>query len=292
MNSVIYARISSTNQTEGVGLESQVAFLKQAASNKNLKVNSIVTEVGSARTPEKLVKLNKLINELPGNSFILVHSYDRFSRNVIFALTKIEELRKRNIFVVSLSEPLMEYQSPANYKTLVDVFNNAQMDSSIKSAKVKNALAYKRQIGGFTRKAPYGFSLVSDLEYKVKRLVTEEKEFEVRNFILDLHNRSKSDNTLKTMLSKLTNDTTPLEFLSKEKVEYEDVSKILNGYSITYRNNKKWDTEKVKRVCEFIPEKVYNESEILLNNQRFSVKDQAEPEVENVRFHEDEEMKY
>ncbi len=259
MSIFIYARVSSKIQREGVGLESQIQQMKQYISEQVFcdtnQINEPITEVGSASHPEKLKKLNNLIEHVSqlSKSVIVVHAYDRFSRNVCWALIQIQKLKNANCTVVSITEPL-NYSIPSGYHQLVTIFNNAELDSRNKGKKVKDAITYKKSLGGFTGKAPFGFKLINDEEQKIKKLAVNETEQIVINIIKGMRDTTFTVESWRNFVFPILNEKykEDIEFDYDEKGNVKEpgfgnIADILNDYNITNRG-KDWSEIAVRNI--------------------------------------------
>ena len=295
MSIFVYTRVSSKVQgNQGVGLESQLEQIKQYINNQLfgnfVKIQQIITEVGSASHPEKLTKLNNLIDHVCSitNSTIIVHAYDRFSRNVCWALNQIQKLKNAGCNVISITEPL-QYNIPSGYHQLVTIFNNAELDSRNKGLKIKHSIAYKKSLGGFTSKAPFGFKLVNDDEQKIKRLAIDEREQKIIEIIKGMRDTTFTITSWNNFVFPLlkNEDRIGIEFDCDEdgnilEPGFDCIAQVLNDYKLLNKD-KLWSAITVKGVYNRLSVNEQLKSgcdPILLNG------------INNITFHEDEESKY
>lgn len=110
MNVVIYLRVSSDQQAERqLSIPAQREALQRYASDKGWTIiEEYVDEAKSAKTAER-PEFQRMIAaaKQPDKNFnaILVHKFDRFSRNRQDHIVYKALLKKQGIFVLSASEP-------------------------------------------------------------------------------------------------------------------------------------------------------------------------------------------
>ena len=91
---LIYARISSIKQEDGLSKESQIELNTKLCARCQLEIDRVEQETFPAKTMERPI-LSKILKEIRNgtNTFnvIIVTSFDRFSRDVLSAL-EVSEL--------------------------------------------------------------------------------------------------------------------------------------------------------------------------------------------------------
>lgn len=92
-----YCRVSSVSQENNYSLRVQ----KEKLLSHGILEENIISETGSASNFERL-KLNKLLEKVKSGDSIYVTSTDRLARCTLPAMNLIENLRSKNIKVVSL----------------------------------------------------------------------------------------------------------------------------------------------------------------------------------------------
>lgn len=114
-NAAVYIRVSTDEQArEGYSLDAQLKAIKKYAQNNNILIDSkyIFSDEGiSGRKAEKRPAFMEMIKQAkskPRNfDVILVHKFDRFSRNREDSVVYKSLLKKEyGIPVISISEPL------------------------------------------------------------------------------------------------------------------------------------------------------------------------------------------
>jgi len=111
---VIYARVSTQKQKKY--LEKQIELCKQYALSKGLKIDEIITDIGSSFNFKRkgLTKLIKLLlsNEL---STIIIYSKDRLSRFVFNIFQLLTEQFNTKIEIIDNSETLHSEEQVRDY---------------------------------------------------------------------------------------------------------------------------------------------------------------------------------
>src|SRR5437899_8347890 len=100
----IYARVSTTNHGQDVGL--QTRELRQFAEARGWTVAGEYIDVGVSGTKEKRPELDHLMTDAHRRKFdaVAVWKFDRFARSVSHLLRALETFKALGIEFVSLSE--------------------------------------------------------------------------------------------------------------------------------------------------------------------------------------------
>ncbi len=108
MRAAIYVRVSSDEQVQGFSLEAQLKACRELAKAKGWEVVIIYTDAGYSARSDKRPDFKKMIADAQDHKFdvIIVHKFDRFSRNRADAVNYKNLLRVLGIIVHSVSEPL------------------------------------------------------------------------------------------------------------------------------------------------------------------------------------------
>ena len=276
-----YARVSSTEQSgpNHVSLEAQIARINQyIAGNNYHTVTDTVTEVGSARHPEKLKKLMEIINKAPPNSYIWVHRFDRFSRNVEFAASTLDALLERNVRVMSVMEPNYYFNDDeAEKDKLIDIFSHAQYESDHRSRVVKETFQAIKSSGGIIGVPPFGTQLKNPKkrtreEVELSReqgtytlpdrsIICDYKEQQVLEILRGLRFGTLSINQINELLKKVVpaesyepiiiddnKSGKPLERTEAGAISFQNLAELMNEYSVPYRRGLSWSSTIIKRL--------------------------------------------
>jgi len=157
-----YTRVSSAGQDAPqygrVGMNSQNSTLLAFAVQHGCVVNGTVREVCSARNPDDLAELQKLIKRVKRGDVILVTAVDRFSRNLAKGMDLARQIHSKGAVVFAIAEDIY-----SNSVGFLAALQRAQAFSDALSAKMTDTIASIRARGGFVGSvAPYGYSIERD----------------------------------------------------------------------------------------------------------------------------------
>jgi len=161
---IIMARVSSDEQAKGYSLGIQEESLRKYCENNDIQIVHTFKEDHSAKNfdrPEwkKLllyIRLNK--NNV---DYILFTSWDRFSRNITDALIEIRNLKKVNIEVKAIEQPI-DISIPENKAILALYLAMPEIDNDRRSIKIRGGVRAALKSGRLSRKAPRGYKNVRD----------------------------------------------------------------------------------------------------------------------------------
>jgi site-specific DNA recombinase len=161
-NTVIYTRVSSKDQADNnMSLETQMkACLKHAEKNNLIVKKTFGGTYESAKTDERpnfkqlLEYVRNSKNEI---SYILIYSYDRFSRTGLKSAQIIAELSEIGIDVISVTQPV-DTSSPSGtlQQNILMIFNH--FDNQLRRAKTIAGMKDKLERGDWTTKLTVGYS--------------------------------------------------------------------------------------------------------------------------------------
>ena len=108
MKSAIYMRVSSEEQLEGFSISAQLTALKEYCVKNNIDIHDSYTDEGISGTKEDRPEFQRMIRDAEKGMFsvILVHKFDRFARKVELSQRIKSRLKKANVNVISISEPI------------------------------------------------------------------------------------------------------------------------------------------------------------------------------------------
>ena len=156
----IMCRVSSDDQAKGYSLDDQRERLTQYCQRNNYEIVYEIVEDHSAKTFERpewkkwysLVKSKQIeVDE------ILFTSWDRFSRDLLGALTMIKLLRETdNIIPQSIEQPI-NYDIPENLFMLAIYLANPDVDNQRRSIKIRGGIRQALKQGRWPRKRVFGY---------------------------------------------------------------------------------------------------------------------------------------
>lgn len=180
---IIYCRVSSASQTNGISLSAQQeACMAYLGAEKFTNVVTI-QEIGSARSDAVPPLLKTLISKR--NTTIVFYSVDRFSRNLNWGPTNLNNMIKNNNTIIFVRELLiLNKDATEGMAKFMEALTAAKNESDAIADRVRLSIsAYKAQ-GFHVGSVPYGYSTQPDSNNpNRKRLVRNTDEQAVISFI-------------------------------------------------------------------------------------------------------------
>ncbi len=142
----IYARVSTTNHGQDVGL--QTRELRQFAEARGWTVAGEYIDVGVSGTKDSRPELNRLMADAHKRRFdaVCVWRFDRFARSVSHLLRALETFRALGIDFVSYSEQ-MDTSTPAGKMVFTVLGAVAELERSLIVERVRAGLRNARAKG-------------------------------------------------------------------------------------------------------------------------------------------------
>lgn len=212
---VAYVRMSTDKQDYSI--ESQKRTIDEYAKKNKYNIITYFEDKGiSGRDAEKRPAFMEMIEESKKSYFnyVLIYDSSRFARNLEQSLIYKSILKKNNVELISITEPMLDDDSQLIADALFGAMN--EMYSRKLSKVVKRGMTEKALKGEYISCAPYGY-----FKPKNKPLVIVEKEANIVKEIFE-------------------------EFL-KGKSTYA-IAKILNDKNIKTKKGNSIDTRWVKKI--------------------------------------------
>lgn len=228
---VVFIRISSKQQKDGVSLDAQTEIIKRWATENNIHILKIFQVIGSGTEMRKhkefvnMIRYTKILKA----GCVAVHTVDRFGRNVIESCSYLNELIRMNINFVSVSENLWvrKTRSPEAHR-FVQLMQAADIESTRISERVNAANKYLRERGWEFGRCPIGKKVVF---VPVDRTAEGLAPKLIRKFV-DCENDSKVISTIKKNLEMSDSDLVILFTnctFKKEKITEDNIKKVRNA---------------------------------------------------------------
>lgn len=108
MKAALYTRVSTEEQVEGFSLQAQRDALIEYCKRECIDVYDIYADEGVSGQKENRPQFQRMLKDAENRKFniILVHKYDRFARKVELSQRIKTQLKKTNINVISITEPI------------------------------------------------------------------------------------------------------------------------------------------------------------------------------------------
>lgn len=186
-NAAVYIRVSTDEQArEGYSLDAQLKAIKRYAQNNDILIDSkyIFSDEGiSGRKAEKRPAFMEMIKQAKSKpkkfDVILVHKFDRFSRNREDSVVYKSLLKKEyGIPVISISEPL---DQDDKMSVIMEAFLEAMAEyySLNLSGEVKKGQLEKHSKGELQTNPSFGYNVSNNI------LIINENESKVVKMIFD-----------------------------------------------------------------------------------------------------------
>jgi DNA invertase Pin-like site-specific DNA recombinase len=163
-------------------LDTQKEMLMEYCVKKNMLIKSIEYDDGvSARNPLKLNGLRRIIDNIDTGETLLILDLSRFARNTQSGLQLLNEIELKGAKIYSVLDG-MNYDTPSAKHCVRTTLSCAQMESDVKSIKVKQSIENIRKRGGYIGGPPkFGFKVIRD--GTIRLLVKDEDEQQILDTI-------------------------------------------------------------------------------------------------------------
>ncbi len=158
---VAYVRVSSASQVEGYSLDAQERLFTELCKNRGWQAVHIYREEGKSAHVDSINKrpvFRKLLEDAAKNEFeiVVVHTLDRWSRNLTVTLESLKLLGRYGIGLVSIVENL-DYSKPDGilFTQMLGAF--AQYFSEALSTHVRKGLDQRAREGKHNGCIPFGY---------------------------------------------------------------------------------------------------------------------------------------
>lgn len=183
MKAALYIRVSTDEQaSEGFSLSAQAKELELYCLKNSVEVVKIYADEGISGQKEDRPQFQKMLSDAEKGMFniILVHKFDRFARRVELSQKIKTRMKKSNVNVISITEPIED--SPIGFfqegiLELLAEYYIRNLSSEIKKGKVERASQ-----GLHNGELPYGYDYDGE-----KGLKINEEQAEVVRKIFELY---------------------------------------------------------------------------------------------------------
>lgn len=160
-NCAIYARVSSSEQVKGYSIEAQLDAGRVYAAGQDWEVVGEYVDAGLSGTTANRPEFRRVIRDgLAGKfSAIIVHAFDRFSRDLETSVVYKSLLRREGVQVVSITEQIDDGPLGFINEGIIDLF--AAFYSINLSAKIRSGLARAVESGRWPWPVPAGYQKVN-----------------------------------------------------------------------------------------------------------------------------------
>ena len=242
-NAVLYCRVSSDDQAKGTSLEFQEASLTEYCIRNNINiVHKTFREDYSAKTFSKRPEIKNMMNFLRSHKnevdVVLFYTWDRYSRNLEYALTNIRQLKKLEIAVNSIVNPLDSNSS--DFPTMLGIYvGSAESENNKISLRTKNGIHTSLEAGRCANKAPRGYRNVKIDDYNKYVEIIEEEAIKIRQIFAEVAKGVETPSYIRRQFARKgynIPETSFFEMLRKQfyigKVFVPDFVDVANGRKV------------------------------------------------------------
>ncbi|MBN8237292.1 recombinase family protein [Halobacillus kuroshimensis] len=166
LKAVIYSRVSTQGQVEGVSLQEQERQCRKACEFLECELVEVYCEAGESGAKEQRTQLQRLMKDAEQGLFelVIVYSPDRFSRNFRAMMNTYYALRE------DFDKPIHLYITNYNIDTSTDIghacFQMFSTFGEIDRRNIKERLDMgkkaKLKAGAYISKKPFGYNVSED----------------------------------------------------------------------------------------------------------------------------------
>ncbi len=173
-NVIIYTRVSTTEQKDsGYSLQQQKDALSDYCAKYSAIVIKAYEEDYSAKDfdrPQFQAMLKFVKQKSVAIDYVLVYSWDRFSRNTLLSYEYIDKFEKMGIEINAISQPI-NFNDPSQRILLSIYIVTPDVDNRIRSDKTQSGIIGSLKEGRFCNRAPVGYINGKDDSNPLKPLI-------------------------------------------------------------------------------------------------------------------------
>ncbi len=239
MRAIAYLRVSTLSQVEGHSLDAQERLFRDLCKNKGWELTKIYREEGKSAHVEAINRrpvFRQLLGDVEKHQFdiVVVHTFDRWSRNLKVTLESLGILGKNNVSLISMSENI-DYSTPQGKLFTQMLGSFAEYFSGSLSTHVSKGLDQRAHEGKHTGGIPFGYESCWSIGNKAEKKLlcnpahpagihlrkTESK------MVSELFNRYATGTTTLSQLASMMNEQ---GFRTRNIGNYPDASgKLVSG---------------------------------------------------------------
>ena len=184
---VIYTRVSTKEQAENnASLETQLKYCNELAKKKGLEVAEYFGGTYESAKSDERKEFQKMLNYVKRRSnigYIIVYSYDRFSRTGANGAYISDQLKKQGIVTISATQEVDTSTSAGSFQqNLYYMFS--QFDNELRRDKSVSGMQEKLRKGHWTGAYPYGYTNANPGKGKIPNfIITKEGKILKQGFL-------------------------------------------------------------------------------------------------------------
>lgn len=212
---VAYMRMSTDKQEHSI--ESQQRLIKKFAHSNGYRIKHYYIDEGiSGRNAEKRPAFMEMIEDSTKKEFecVLIYDSSRFARNLEQSLVYKSLLKKNDVQLLSITEPILDDDTSLITDALFGAMN--EMYSRKLSKNVKRGMEQKALRGEFAAPAPFGY----DYDKKKGTIVINEKEAPIVKYLFQEAHAGRSAYSLSKEMRDKNIKTKLGGTLERRRIDY------------------------------------------------------------------------
>ena len=158
MRAALYARVSTEEQAvDGFSLDAQLTKLRAYCDLEGWEVAEVYCEEGQSGRKDTRPQYQRMMSESDRWDVVLVYKLDRIHRNSMNFAKMLEELQSKGKEFCSIQDNFDTSTATGLFARDVTELI-AQFESEQTGERVKQAMEYKRSMGGIVSRLPFGYN--------------------------------------------------------------------------------------------------------------------------------------
>ena len=252
-NAVIYARVSTKEQTKGYSLDTQIQGCTDFAERNGFNIISVLSETCSAGEMKNQHKLLQILAER-SNIHLIAFCMDRFSRN-FFDYAMFEKKCNENKIIFHDSHKNLSSNVSSDLKQMTSDIRDAVTEHRTLSRRSTSSYQYRKQHGLYYPSiSKYGTKYLRDKNGKIQRISDDKNEKNIKKLINMFYYGSKC-NKVNSLLNEITGRNDHCMYNYEEQNSKVDeilpgnmsspmIAEFLNDIKV-YRRNRPWTAQSI-----------------------------------------------
>jgi DNA invertase Pin-like site-specific DNA recombinase len=252
-NAVIYARVSTKEQTKGYSLDTQIQGCTDFAEKNGFNIISVLSETRSAAEMKNQRKLLQILAER-SNIHLIAYCMDRFSRN-FFDYAMFEKKCGEKKIIFHDAHKNLSSNVSSDLKQMTSDIRDAVTEHRTLSRRSISSFQYRKQHGlYYPTISKYGTKYIRNKNGKIQRISDDKNEKNIRNLINMFYYGAKSAK-INLLLNEITgrndhymydykNDDYGVNEILHGNMSSRDIADFLNDIKV-YRRNHPWSAQSV-----------------------------------------------
>jgi DNA invertase Pin-like site-specific DNA recombinase len=257
-NAVIYARVSTKEQTKGYSLDTQIQGCTDFAERNGFNIISILSESCSAGEMKNQRKLLQILEER-SNIQLIAFCMDRFSRN-FFDYAMFEKKCGEKKIIFHDAHKNLSSNVSSDLKQMTSDIRDAVTEYRTLSRRSTSSIRYRKQNGLYYPSiSKYGTKYLRDKNGKFTRSTDDKNEKNIKRLINMFYHGAKCAK-INSLLNEITSRDDHCMYNYKEQNSKVDeilhgnmsstmIADFLNDIKV-YRRNRPWSAQSILNLVD------------------------------------------